>query len=375
MTRARQIILVAVLATLGAVLPTSADAATGSWSLQPASWDFGSRSPTEGQSEPVSFTLTNTGDVSLHPAFVAVNSDGDFRLHRNECEFAIPPGGDCEVEVTFDPEGVGHLEGTLEIFDRDGEAPPAIAALTGTGKGSTLTIDPPRVDFGTVEFDPMVFRSTPPPTQTVTITNQGPLTFYRFEPEIREISESAEPGHFAPLEWTGGTCNPVRREAPLLPGGSCTETFAFDPREPGPDSAELLIMGDALESPQRLEIVGTGAVAVVGPTAFPPSPEAPRARIRTGPGKRTESRWATFTFGGTPNATSFQCRLDKGHYRPCTSPARFRSLKPGKHRFSILPIDSKTSPPLQGAPVGYSWRILDDGRTHKAAPHKHYRGS
>jgi hypothetical protein len=357
---------IGLLALALVLIPATAGAATASWTFEPASHDFGARLPTEGASEPFAFELTNDGDVQLSPILVTVvpkgegEGEGEFTIAGNGCRHTLQPGATCAIEIIFTARRAGHTEATLEVFEEDGSAPPAVATLTGTGRGSTLAVEPPSVDFGTVEVDDL-----DPPQQTVTITNQGPLDLTRLTVELRPRSEDS-PLAFPSLEYVGSTCGPYYEE-PLPPGGSCTSTLAFRPSVVGPQSAELVIAGRGLEATQTVMASGTGVAEITHgpPPVHLPGPRATLIRVPT---KRTKSRVATFAFSGNETTTSFRCRLDSQPYRPCTSPVRYRSLKPGKHHFRLLAISSIPRAGTAGAPSSYNWRVL---APPARKPHRH----
>ncbi len=52
---------------------------------------------------------------------------------------------------------------------------------------------------------------------------------------------------------------------------------------------------------------------------------------------------------------SFQCRLDRGRFKPCTSPAAYSKLARGTHTFQVLARD--TAGNESGASV-YSWSVV-----------------
>lgn len=134
------------------------------------------------------------------------------------------------------------------------------------------------------------------------------------------------------------------------------------PRAPGPTSAELRFVDDALDSPQVVQVSGT---AVDAPSSQPaPPPPTPSAALSGHPAKRTKSRIATFTFSGNSTAAGFVCRLDRGPFRPCTSPTKYRSLKLGQHQFTVRATSSGGTQ-TQGA--NFSWQIIAK-RAHKKHP-------
>ena len=50
---------------------------------------------------------------------------------------------------------------------------------------------------------------------------------------------------------------------------------------------------------------------------------------------------ATIVFASTePDATSFDCTLDRRRLRKCASPLKLKRLKPGRHKFTVAARDS-----------------------------------
>lgn len=94
-------------------------------------------------------------------------------------------------------------------------------------------------------------------------------------------------------------------------------------------------------------------------TSGPPATTHRRPKIHKHPPKRTRSRTARFAFGGE-KGLRFHCKLDGKKYASCHSPRVFKRLKPGKHTFRVLAVDSS------GAAVtkvtSFSWRILPPNR-------------
>jgi glucose/arabinose dehydrogenase/PKD repeat protein len=64
---------------------------------------------------------------------------------------------------------------------------------------------------------------------------------------------------------------------------------------------------------------------------------------------------ARFWFSMPEGGSGFLCKLDRGSFAPCRSPRVYRDLKPGRHVFRVLAVDSA------GAPVSertvYRWRV------------------
>jgi hypothetical protein len=61
--------------------------------------------------------------------------------------------------------------------------------------------------------------------------------------------------------------------------------------------------------------------------------------LRNGPKPRATNRRRTFKFVSTEAGSAFQCKLDRKPFTTCTSPKKYKKLKPGKHVFKVRAID------------------------------------
>ncbi len=129
----------------------------------------------------------------------------------------------------------------------------------------------------------------------------------------------------------------------LFAEGSLTDKFVDVNADIEPD-CDHDGLGDETQDPSIPQTPECGFVPpapVVGPPS-PPGPAAPETKIDKAPKKKisTHGKHATvkFRFGSTDPAASFECKLDRGKYRSCSSPqlylvkatANFR-----KHTFSV----------------------------------------
>jgi hypothetical protein len=74
-----------------------------------------------------------------------------------------------------------------------------------------------------------------------------------------------------------------------------------------------------------------------GANADTDSPETTKGK---GPRKTIEKPKAAFNFSSDEPGSSFECQLDRKKAKPCTSPAKVKKLKDGKHKFSVTAIDA-----------------------------------
>jgi Tol biopolymer transport system component len=74
--------------------------------------------------------------------------------------------------------------------------------------------------------------------------------------------------------------------------------------------------------------------------AGPPDTVAPETVIDKKPKRKSTKRKAVFRFSSNEPGATFQCKLDKKPFAPCTSPKVYKKLKPKKHKFSVFATDA-----------------------------------
>ena len=95
-----------------------------------------------------------------------------------------------------------------------------------------------------------------------------------------------------------------------------------------------------------------------------PDKTAPQTMFKSGPLK-TDKRKVRFTFRSSEAGSTFRCRL-KGkrarkalkHYAPCTSPKKYKRLKPGEYRFFVFATDAAGN--ADKTPVKHAFEIVKD---------------
>ena len=81
----------------------------------------------------------------------------------------------------------------------------------------------------------------------------------------------------------------------------------------------------------------------------------PNTRLTKSPPANTKARKAAFKFNSTEPNSTFQCKLDKGAYKPCVSGKSYKNLKKGKHTFRVRAIDKAGN--VDASPIAKTWRI------------------
>jgi len=56
-------------------------------------------------------------------------------------------------------------------------------------------------------------------------------------------------------------------------------------------------------------------------------------------GKKIKGNTARFRFTSNEPGSTFQCKLDKRKFKPCSSPKKYRKLSDGKHKFKVRAVD------------------------------------
>ncbi len=127
---------------------------------------------------------------------------------------------------------------------------------------------------------------------------------------------------------------------PLAAGNHTMEIAYTLPNSPG---------GSAAANVDDVALTGTIAVPQPGPppagaiaTILPPQTRITRLKLLTSKSKKgTPKLGAKLSFAGSGGSGKlrFQCKLDKGNFKPCASPKTYGSLPPGKHSFQVRAFD------------------------------------
>lgn len=91
---------------------------------------------------------------------------------------------------------------------------------------------------------------------------------------------------------------------------------------------------------------------VTGPwiEAAPPPPPT----IDAAPGLVSNNTSPTFAFSDADPGVTFNCRLDKGAFPPCTNPTTYKGVAEGPHTFYVKAVDALGG---ESEPTSYSWTV------------------
>lgn len=159
---------------------------------------------------------------------------------------------------------------------------------------------------------------------------------------------------------------------PSSPSSDNTPTFAFTATEVGstfacrfdggsftpcqsPHTGPALSDGPhrfevrAADSASNVDVSPAGASVVVDTIA-------PRSSIDKHPAARTAAMTPSFSFRANEPGSRFECRVDGQDFAACTSPAKLKPLKSGRHTFAVRATDVAGN--REGAPATFAFKRL-----------------
>ncbi len=181
-------------------------------------------------------TLTNTGTTSL--TITSVTITGPYS-QTNTCGTTVKAGKNCTISVTFSPIAAGTFTGTLTVTDSATSSPQTVS-LTGNGL-TGVSLSPTHMTFPTQN----VGTTSAPMTSTLANYNATTLT----------ISSVTITGNYAQTNTCGTS---------LAAGAKCTISVTFTPQSSGTLTGVVTITDNATNSPQKINLTGTGQSS--GPT-------------------------------------------------------------------------------------------------------------
>ncbi len=95
-----------------------------------------------------------------------------------------------------------------------------------------------------------------------------------------------------------------------------------------------------------------------------PPPPAPDTSITKHPKAKTTSKTASFDFSATIPGATFECQLDKGSFKACTSPFAAKVGK-GKHTFAVR---ATANGQTDSSPATFKWKVKKKKR-HRSGHH------
>ena len=195
-----------------------------------------------------SFTLSNTGEATLHLDGLELDGATDFTLLAPLPD-SLAPGATTTFSLVFTPAALGDRSAVVAIASDDADENPFTFTIQGRGiapeiglsgndvvitSGDTTPSADDHTDFGPIPLAGEAF------TRNFTLRNTGEATLHLSgAPRVEVTGPHAE--DFEVL---------VEPSSPLEPGASTTFTLACRPRLPGERRAEVHIASDDPTTPE-----------------------------------------------------------------------------------------------------------------------------
>jgi hypothetical protein len=164
---------------------------------------------------------------------------------------------------------------------------------------------------------------------------------------------SAEPGSTVSL-YTDPACSSA------VAGSGPASSFSGAGIPVGvPDNSTTSFHATATDDAGNVSACSTGSVTYVEDStgSSPPPPPVPNTVLGKAPKKRIKvlkTARVRFSFSSATPGATFQCRIDKKAYAPCTSPKAY-TLRIGSHKFSVRAVVAGVPDPT---PATYAIRVL-----------------
>ena len=188
-------------------------------------------------------TFTNHASTPMPIGAIELTGASDY-TQTNNCGTSVGAGGQCVINITFQPSATGPRTGLLNVSDADFTAPQTVG-LSGTGASASITFSATSLNFG---LQPL---STSSVAQSVILTNNGTTAV-----TIQQVSAS---GNYGETDNCAGVT--------LQPSSTCTVNVVFTPASLAVIPGILTISDNATGSPQIVGLSGQG----IRPVALSPA--------------------------------------------------------------------------------------------------------
>lgn len=312
--------------------------------------DFSEQTPNpRGNSSPITeHTCTPpAATIDSKPSTPTGSSSASFTYHSTPAGAEFECKRDAGIFESCAAEGIeytGLADGghTFQVRAKNSEG-------TGAATFATWTVDT-KAPTASIASHP----TDPSPGTSVNFTYQSDEANSKFE---CSLVVGAAPDSFASCASTG------KAYTSLADGTYTFKVRAVDlAGNPQAGAAQFTWRVDSSlteKSPPPPEAGSPAVPASLPASPLPPTPApvVPNTLITGKPAARTHDRTPTFRFRATAAAATFQCKLDRGSYKPCRSPLTTTKLPFGQHALKVRAILAGTVDP---SPVISSFTITRD---------------
>lgn len=190
----------------------------------------------------LALNLSNTGTATLNIGSIALSGSSDF-TQSGTCR-VVAAGGSCVIDLGFRPSSIGPRAAQLDITSNTGSQSAAAAVSTAiaiSGNGILAPRPAAEVSLTAVGFGNAIFGGATT-SQLVKLKSVGSSPL-----EVRNIFTSG--ADFVQMNSCAGS---------LPTDASCLISVAFSPLGMGAKSGELQMVTNAIDSPHKVQLSGTG---------------------------------------------------------------------------------------------------------------------
>jgi len=363
---------------------------------------------TSGPANPYPLTHLVSGDEGI-TTDVNVSVNGITHSHPDDMDILlVGPNG---AKVILMSDSCGSYDVTNYLWRWDDEAP---AEMTDSGTTNVCSAFNHRpTNYGTGDAFPAPAPAEPYGTSLSafdSIDPNGAWNFYMVDdvggdsgflinPFTVELTTrpkgkvSFSPTSVSPTLAEGAThqLTIVRSGVPGLVAGSVTVTSASGTAQQGSDftainqvvafgagqtekTVPVTIAADGAEAAEKFTVTIKSAAGDALPAApltstvtipgdlnpgnnpgTSPDKTAPDTKIDKAPPKKTKKKMAKVQFSSTEAGSTFQCKLDKGAFAPCSSPLTLKKLKVGRHTLQVVAVDAAGN--TDATPATAQWKV------------------
>ena len=200
-----------------------------------------------GKNKTQNVTITNTGSATVNISKASITGTG-YSLVSGASMTSIAAGASSTVTLQMSPHTRGTLNGKLSIAS-DAANSPLDVDLTGVGMASGLSLSPASLNFGNVKVGQNA-------TQTAKITNSG---------NVDLVITAAQ------ISGSGFAMSGLALPATISAGQNASFTVQFTPATAQGVTGSIQFSDNATDSPQSLDLAGTGTSATATLAANPGS--------------------------------------------------------------------------------------------------------
>ena len=307
-----------------------------------------------GQNQMIGHTLTvrdNTGAITSTVNLDALNATGGVNPPNSESQRTVLIGNiDTALNLGVTPDFTGGVDmaasgGAICFENVDCAAwgnimPAAIAALPDPQVG-------PAEPGGMISGESITRKITANCATALDAADDTANSFADFS----STSRTPRPNSVTPTE-TLCTTPPPDSDGDGVPNASdaCPNQSGIAPSG-CPDTDGDGVTDNVDACPTQAAATSNGCPATSADT------DPPETKIDKSPKNKLTGSTAVYKFSSDEENVTFECKIDKKPFKPCTSPKRYKRLKEGKHSFKVKATDAAGN--VDTSAAGDRFKVVD----------------